>query len=229
MLQVLGAGFGRTGTLSLTRALDILGYGPCYHMFEVMGRSERVRAWRRAADGEPVDWDRMFAGYRAAADWPAAYFWRRLAAEFPEAKVVLTVRDPEDWYASMWRMVDAASQEVGQVARAAGERMHDTSRGIARDMYELNELVEAVIWQGTFDGRFADKRHAIGVFEAHNAAVRAEIPSERLLEFDVTDGWAPLCGFLGADVPAGEPFPRTNDEKSYGAAVRDTFRTATGE
>ena len=100
-LSVIGAGFGRTGTESMKLALEALGLGPCHHMKEGLPNPEQISLWRAVARGEPADWDQIFEGYRSAVDWPAAHYWRELAAHYPDAKVVLTVRSPESWYASM--------------------------------------------------------------------------------------------------------------------------------
>ena len=99
-LSVIGAGFGRTGTLSLRIALERLGLGPCYHMLEVFEHPEHIEVWNRAADGREVDWEALFRGYRSAVDWPVCAFYQELASRYPEAKVILTVRDPERWYRS---------------------------------------------------------------------------------------------------------------------------------
>src|ERR1700749_3582769 len=99
-LAVIGAGFGRTGTYSLNLALEMLGLGLCHHMADVM-QSEQQKAWFRAAGrGEAVDWDAVYAGSPSAVDWPPCHFWRQLAARFPDAKVILTTRDPAKWYES---------------------------------------------------------------------------------------------------------------------------------
>ncbi|MGH8933214.1 MAG: sulfotransferase family protein [Egibacteraceae bacterium] len=99
MLEVIGAGFGRTGTLSLKTALERLGFGQCYHGIELMRHPEHLPLWEAAVAGEP-DWAQLFAGYRACVDWPGVHFWRELVDAYPDAKVVLTVRDPRRWYAS---------------------------------------------------------------------------------------------------------------------------------
>ena len=97
-LKVVGAGFGRTGTLSLKNALEKIGYGPCYHMLEVFSRPDHVAMWHNAAFGKPVDWDLLFRDFVATVDWPSTRWWRELADHFPEAKVLLSLRDPESWY-----------------------------------------------------------------------------------------------------------------------------------
>ena len=101
-IEIIGAGFGRTGTESMKRALETLGYGPCHHMYEVLKRWDRYDDWLRILKGEAEpDWPRLLEGYRSSVDWPVAYYWRELAELYPEAKILLTVRDAESWYASM--------------------------------------------------------------------------------------------------------------------------------
>jgi hypothetical protein len=99
-MKVIGAGFGRTGTMSLKVALEQLGYGPCYHMVELFEYPDDVERWEAAVRGEPVNWKEILAGYRATVDWPGAAFYKELAERYPEAGVILTVRDPERWYES---------------------------------------------------------------------------------------------------------------------------------
>ncbi|NJL73290.1 MAG: sulfotransferase family protein, partial [Candidatus Competibacteraceae bacterium] len=99
-LEIVGAGFGRTGTLSMKAALERLGFGPCYHMAEVMANPPFAEHWMAAAEGRAVDWDVVFEGYRSSVDWPACAFYKEQAAHFPKAKVILTVRDMKTWYES---------------------------------------------------------------------------------------------------------------------------------
>jgi hypothetical protein len=224
-IQVIGAGFGRTGTLSLREALVRLGVGPCDHMLENFEHPERFALWqealRRKKTGEPIDWRPLLGGYRAIVDWPGAYFWRELIAAHPEAKVILTVRDPERWYDSARDTIYAASQ-----AR--------TKDLLARLMYGLLAWVEPragrgfrtvqeTVWDGTFGGKFADRHEALRIFAEHNREVEAAIPAERLLVFDVKQGWEPLCAFLGVPVPEGEPFPHVNDAADFSRRQRDQY------
>jgi Sulfotransferase domain len=193
-LSVIGAGFGRTGTYSLNLALEILGFGPCHHMADV-NASDQQKAWFRAAGrGEPVDWDAVYAGYNSAVDWPTAYFWRELADHFPEAKLILTVRNSEDWYKS-------ASATIFNTMGAAA---NPDSFGVA------------VIRNKIFGGKTDDETHIIDVMERHNAAVLAAFPPSRLLDYQVADGWLKLCNFLNVPVPA-EPFPLTNTTEEFNA------------
>jgi hypothetical protein len=198
-MDVIGVGFGRTGTLSLKAALERLGLGPCMHMIPVLGDPERARLIRKAAEGDDASLDAALDGHRSTVDWPGTYFWRDLVARHPDAKVVLTVRDPEDWYDSAYRTIYRA---------ATAPRPADPDLAAAIDM------AHAVVWDGTFDGRFADREFAVRVFNEHNDAVRREVPPDRLLEFQVAQGWEPLCALLDRPVPA-EPFPRLNDSLAF--------------
>ena len=77
----------------------------------------------------------------------------------------------------------------------------------------------ATVWGGTFKDRFADRDFAIGVYQEHNEAVRREVPAERLIDFEVKQGWAPLCAFLGKPVPE-TPFPNVNDSAEFKRRIR---------
>jgi len=205
-LKVVGAGFGRTGTLSLKNALEKLGFGPCYHMMEVFPRPEHVAMWHRLAFEHQMDWDEVFRGFNATVDWPAARWWHEIATHYPDARVLLSVRDPEAWYKSM-------SDTIYQPMKSPLPKSVPESARLQREMTRKAILAE------TFDDRFEDKDHAIEVFKRHNQAVRDAIAPARLLEFDVREGWAPLCRFLDVPIP-DEPFPRLNDTATTQAMIR---------
>ncbi len=216
-LEVIGAGLGRTGTLSLHAALERLGFAPCDHMTNNFNHPERFALWldaaRRKRAGEPIDWRPLFAGYRATLDWPGVYFWRELTAAHPEAKVILTVRDPERWYDSARTTIYAASQARTDVF---------STRLISGLLAWLDpraghgfRTVQETVWDGTMRGEFANRAAALRIFAEHNREVEATIPPERLLVFDVKQGWQPLCAFLGVPVPENEPFPHVNDTDDF--------------
>lgn len=208
-MKVIGAGFGRTGTMSLKAALEQLGFGPSFHMIDVARRPELLPGWQAAADAEDVDWTVLLAGWGSTVDWPACTFWREIWAAFPEAKVLLSVRDPEAWYASCAKSIHASAQ-----AAAKGE----LEGGSVEVSPEAMKMINRLIWDGTFKGRFDDKDFAIGVCQAHNEDVRAKVPADRLLVYDVKQGWEPLCEFLDVPVPDG-PMPHLNDATSFRAMV----------
>jgi hypothetical protein len=204
-LRIIGAGFGRTGTSSLKMALEQLGFAPCYHMFEVAARPEHVPLWLAAHGGERIDWEKIFASYAAAVDWPACGFWRELVEVYPAARVILTIREANDWYASFRDTILARLESVPPIASPT-----------IRALYELSH---ELIMRGTFHGAAGDQRGAIEALEAHNAAVIAAVEPQRLLVYDVADGWEPLCAFLGVPVPA-EAFPHVNPRIGFAAELR---------
>jgi hypothetical protein len=209
-VKVIGAGFGRTGTWSLKAALEELGFGPCYHMTEVFAHPGHADFWCSAWLGEPVDWEGVLGGYEATVDWPACTFYEELMERHPEAKVLLSVRDPERWYESTRTTIYELSMllDGSTTARVIfGLISLLVFGGFAGGR---SSLVNNMIWQGTFDGRFEDKAYAIEVYKRHNDEVKRRVPSERLLVYEVKEGWGPLCEFLGAPEPE-EPFPHLND------------------
>ncbi|WP_440102264.1 sulfotransferase family protein [Streptosporangium sp. H16] len=212
-VKVIGAGFGRTGTAALKAALEMLGQGPCYHMSVVIEEPHRIRQWLDIGEGRTPDWDEVFTGFQATLDWPAAAYWRELAGHHPDAKVILTVRDPQRWYDSVGATVFA-----GALAKGPPPPHRRVIRWLvarrAPDFALYPRMARATIVDRVFDGRVGDRAYAVEVFERHVAEVRATIPPDRLLVFDIREGWAPLCEFLAVPVPA-EPFPRVNERATF--------------
>jgi Sulfotransferase domain len=208
-MKVIGAGFGRTGTMSLKGALEQLGFGPSFHMIDVARQPELLPAWQAAVDGEPVDWNEVFDGWESTVDWPACTFWEQIWETFPDAKILLSVRDPEAWYASCVKSIHASAQAAGR----------DELEGGSVDVSpEAMKMINGLIWNGTFEGRFEDKDYAIGVFNAHNEDVKRKVSADRLLVYEITQGWEPLCEFLDVPVPDA-PMPHLNDATSFRAMV----------
>jgi Sulfotransferase domain len=198
MLEVVGAGVGRTGTHSLKIALEQLQDGPCHHMIEVLPSPEQQRLWTDAIDGRPVDWAALTEGFVTQVDWPGASFWLELSQANPDALVILSLRDPDQWYTScantifgMQMLADQGDAWMQAVVRMMNQR---------------------------FDDRFDDRDAMIAAFERHNDAVRAGVPAARLLEWAVADGWEPICARLGVAVP-DEPFPLTNTTEEFRAMI----------
>ncbi|WP_026425625.1 sulfotransferase family protein [Actinokineospora inagensis] len=204
-MKVIGVGLGRTGTASVKAALEQLGFGPCYHMFEVTAHPEHGEQWLSGYAGGPVDWAAVFAGYKSTMDWPGCSFWTELVDRYPDAKVLLTVRDPLSWYGSMARTL-----------LPVWKMSTDPARDVPGFEW-YGQLVKAIS-DHTFGGDLDDRDHLIGAFTAHNDAVRAAVPADRLLSYEVGQGWAPLCEFLGVAVPDGD-FPHLNDTASFQSMV----------
>ena len=209
-LKVIGAGFGRTGTLSLKLALEELGLGPCYHMIEVNAHREHDALWLALARGEASDWRPMLQGYASTVDWPTTYVWKELAAENPQAKIILTLRDPDAWYASAAATIFARMIEF-ETLRAEALRSDPAAIDEARRRHM--EMINTLIVENTFGGSL-DKDNAIAVFNAHNEEVRRSVPREKLLVYESGDGWEPLCAFLDMPVPSA-PYPKVNTTEDF--------------
>jgi len=221
-LRIIGAGFGRTGTLSVYTALNQLGF-PCYHMFEVLENKDNkthLDFWRKVANsasGVQHDWERVLSKYTATVDNPACCVWHELMKAYPEAKVVLTVhpRGAEAWYEStmdtiyftetMWQF------KVLEFTTPFGRKFGDMSRKL--------------IWQRSHKGTMPDRAKALAHYEQHIADVKAAVPADRLLVFSADQGWEPLCTFLGVPVPDG-PFPNVNDRAAIKKTLADLTRGA---
>lgn len=213
-LKVIGAGFGRTGTTSLQQALEDLGFGPCYHMTEAFARPEHAPVWEAAANGQPVEWEDVFGSYQAAVDWPAAAFYQQLMERYPDAVVILTVRDPERWYESTQNTIYA----IGKLT--ASPPVSWLTAVFAPHQRRITAMTRRLAWEELFGGRFEDRQYAIDVFNRYNADVQRRVPAERLLVYDVKQGWEPLCAFLDVPVPQDKPFPRLNDTAQFRKAIR---------
>jgi hypothetical protein len=194
-LKVIGAGFGRTGTMSLKLALEQLGFGPCYHMVEIFPKPEAPDLWVAAANGKP-DWDTIFSGYQSAVDWPVAHFWRELMDYYPDAKIILSLRDAEKWFASTQATIfSPAMLGASALPPAFGEIIAKTAfADIGGDPHNHDACIAA--------------------FNAHNARVKAVVPASRLLVYEAAQGWAPLCAFLGVPIPDA-PYPRENTTDTF--------------
>lgn len=206
-LFAIGAGLGRTGTLSLKLALEQLGLGPCYHMREVFEHLDvHVPLWEQAARGADVNWDALFQGYRSAVDFPVAGFYRELADYYPKAKVVLTVRDPERWFQSFSDTI-----------------MHPLTRPLPDNLAAWGSMTRRAIVDRVFMGNALDKAHVIERYRDHNDEVRRTIPPHRLLVYEVSQGWKPLCEFLEVRIP-DEPFPKVNTTDEFQERIATLFQ-----
>jgi Sulfotransferase domain len=200
-LQVIGAGLGRTGTMTLKTALEAIGFAPCHHMVEVFAHmEEQAPFWLAAAKGQAVDWDKGLAGYRASVDWPSAHFYKQLAAHYPDAKVILSRRDPQRWFESMSETI------LKSMAMHPGGGDHPM------------QFARMIVVEQTLGGDLSAE-NVMAAFERHNAEVIASIAPERLLVFEAAQGWEPLCAFLKVPVP-DVPFPRTNSREEFWNIVR---------
>lgn len=201
-LEIIGAGFGRTGTYSLKTAIEQLGFGPCHHMSEVIGEPTQIKLWSDVAEGR-ADYYRIFSGFKAAVDFPVAAYWQEVRDANSDCKVILSHRDAEDWYSSF-------SQTILPLIL--------DREAWPTDAKPWFEMMENVIIGKALGGR-TDRDGIIAAYRANEAAVRDLEAQGDALMFSVRDGWEPLCRFLDVNVP-DEPFPKTNARADFFAAVR---------
>jgi hypothetical protein len=212
-MKLIGAGLPRTGTLTQKLALEQLGggrWGPCYHWVNVLADLDQVALWNRALDGEGP-WEEVFSGFESTADWPGGYFYKELMEVYPDAKVLLSVRNPESWERSFRETI------VGLRHGESLMRLLASARGeIDPRWRRYLALVDRMFWgpEGTFADGWAEPAQLIEQAERHNEQVKRTVPPERLLVWQVTEGWEPLCEFLGVEVPA-EPLPHENDRETF--------------
>lgn len=204
MLQIIGAGFGRTGTHSLAQALETLGFGPCYTILETNKNPGHTEMWRDAIEGRPVDWTALYQNYRSAVEWPTVSFLSQLIQHFPTANVILTMRDPDSWYESAAATIFPSLEATAQ---------HPDPETRVRTGWKRHLILEQ-----TFSGRYWDKAYAIDVYQKHLHDVKRLVPPDRLLQYRVADGWRPLCEFLEVPEP-DDPFPRRNERMHFMASA----------
>lgn len=215
-MRLIGAGLPRTGTLTQKVAVEMLGLGPCYHWVDVLADLRRVDQWQRAMDGEGP-WQEIFAGFDSTVDWPGGYFYKELMEAYPEAKVLLSVREGEKWEPSfretIWNMGHGESLlRLLSSARAQ----------VDPQWQDYLALVQRMFWgpEGTFANGHGTPGELIAEMERHNEEVKRVVPAERLLVWQVSDGWEPLCEFMEVEVPQ-EPLPHVNDRETFLGRVAD--------
>jgi len=201
-LKVIGSGYGRTGTMSMKQALGTLGFGPTHHMTEVMAHPQQLDHWKAIFAGQDVDWAEVYKGYESQVDWPGASHWQEASIAFPDAKVIHTERPEDDWWASF-------NGTIGKFFA-----MMD-GFDLPPEFTEIFGVMRAGVLPRAF-GDYTDRDSAIEGYRANNARVREVIPADRLLVFNVADGWEPLCQFLDVPVP-DVPFPRTHARDEFWA------------
>ncbi|HYW03337.1 MAG TPA: sulfotransferase [Gammaproteobacteria bacterium] len=223
-LEIIGAGFGRTGTASVATALGQLGY-PCYHMYEVVKNPENkshLDFWHRVANTPPGtahDWEQVFGNYTAAVDNPACCVWRELTEAYPDARVLLTLhpRGAEAWYESTMETI-YFTEVMWQFKLL--ERVTPWGR-------KFGQMSRKLIWQRSHRGTMEDRDQAIARYRQHVEEVKTAVPEDRLLVYSVDQGWDPLCAFLGVPRPE-TPFPNVNDRAAIKQTIREMTRGAYG-
>jgi hypothetical protein len=215
-MQLIGAGLPRTGTLSQKVALEMLGLAPCYHMVNVLGDLDEAQVWRRALDGEGP-WDEVFDGFQATVDWPGSFFYRELIDVYPDAKVLLSVREADTWERSMrdtiWGLFygDVLMRDLSTARARVDPKWHGYIE-MMKEMWRRSGLIS--------DAADTDSDSMRSAMERFNEEVQLTVPSDRLLVWSASDGWEPLCRFLDVPVPS-TPFPHLNDSREFADRIVD--------
>ena len=202
-MKLIGAGFGRSGTMSIKAALEQLGYGPCYHMKIALRRYWHLAFFLRAWRGEKVNWKKFFHRYNSVVDWPSCSFYKDLMKEYPDAKILLNIRDPESWYDSMYETIWAVQPAFPWWFPRIVRTIHDE-----------------IIWNGNLRAVFENREKTIAVYKEWIEEVKNTVPPGRLLVYQVKEGWKPLCDFLGVPAPEGKTFPYINERKNFKRMIR---------
>lgn len=221
-LKILGVGAPRTGTSSLKVALEILGFGKCAHMQELFADPVKTAQWVEFFETGRVDYADLFAGYQSSTDFPGCLRYRELGKLYPELKFILTTRDPEVWYESLLRTI---YEVVPQSPEAKEEmRLKGEASPKFRSIGGALELVNVYLLQGHYGGEFHDKEKTIARYLAFQNEVRTSVPAQNLLEFEISEGWEPLCRFLNVPVPE-QPFPFKNKRRDFQEQVGKMVNT----
>jgi hypothetical protein len=221
-IKVIGAGFPRTGTNSLKRSLEMLGVSKCYHMKELLTHPDQLPLWLRLEDTGTTDWDTLYNGFQGSVDFPCYPFYQQHLEKYPEAKVILTIRDFDSWYKSVTSTIwTAGPQNLGQKLAMMGRMLTDSR---VKKVIGCIKFVKRMIWQKEFKGRFEDVAFVKEVFNQHIEKVKSNVPSDQLLVYDVREGWGPLCQFLGVPEPA-EPLPHLNKRENFKTMLQGLIKT----
>jgi len=221
-LKVIGVGGPRTGTASLRDALDILGFGRCYHMAWLFNHHEQIKYWHELFDTGTTNFDTLFDGFSSSVDFPGYLNYKAFLARYPNAKFILTERDPEEWYDSAINTVHAVTPQTMGQKLAILKKMIVSSR--FRKIAQSFRLVEKYLWNGQYNGNFKDKSATIKIYSEFNEEVKRNIPADQLLLYSIKDGWEPLCHFLEVPVPEKE-FPFKNKRVNFQEQFKQLMAT----
>jgi hypothetical protein len=206
-IKVIGAGFGQTGTSTLRAVMEELGFGPCYQSYVLFSRPTDIEFWDKVDQGNAVDFNELFSEFQASVGFPGYIYYKQIMEYYPDAKVLLSIRDPEEWYENASKTILVPDRNPGNKELADSIREFNPYLGECID--RIADLHRKVLHEEIFEGKFEDKDFAIGRFIERNQEVKKTVPPERLLVYQVTEGWEPICQFLEVPVP-NKPFPHLN-------------------
>ncbi len=211
-IKIIGAGLPRTGTNTLKESLEKLGYMKTYHMKELLVHPDDLQYWLTLKETGTTNWDELYEGFQATVDFPGYPWYKEHMKQYPDAKVILTVRPFEKWYTSVYSTIWQAGPQNLKQKLAMLSKLLFNSR--LRSVIKCVKLSKEMIFKVHFQGKFEDKVATEKIFNQHIEDVKAHVPPENLLIYDVSEGWEPLCKFLGKPVP-GEPIPHLNKKENF--------------
>jgi hypothetical protein len=220
-LKIIGAGFPRTGTTTLKSSLEILGFNKCYHMKELLVNPDQLPLWLSLENTGTTDWEKLYDGYEATVDFPGYPYYKEHLKQYPDAKVILTVRPFDKWYVSAHSTVwTAGPQNLPDKLKMMLKMLFNPR---LRKVIKCIKFVKRVFWGKQFQGRFEDVAFAEKIFNQHIEDVKAFVPPEKLLVYDVSEGWKPLCDFLGLPEPL-EELPHLNKNENFKGMLADLMK-----
>ncbi|KAF8570844.1 Cell wall integrity and stress response component 1, partial [Paragonimus westermani] len=227
-LLIIGAGLMRTGTTSLKIALETLLGQPCYHMSDIVMHygEPHIKQWllnfqkMKETDGnnDRFLWDDIFYGCVSAVDYPTCAFYKELMNVYPNAKVILTERDPRAWVDSC-RSTTLCTDMLR--TPTIGTRLSFWLRNL-KSLPTLHHTMFAHTLGENY-ASMSDKT-LIDAFELWNKTVQKDVQTKRLLVYRVEQGWSPLCKFLMIpEPPVDTPFPHLNKKEEMAKNIRILF------
>lgn len=219
-IKIIGAGFPRTGTNTLRESLTMLGYVKTYHMKELLVHPENLQHWTKLRETGTTDWDELYNGYKATVDFPCYPWYKEHMKRYPDAKVILSTRPFEKWHDSVYSTIWQAQNPSEEQRLEMGKKVQASPR--LQKVMKVMQFGKQAIMEDHFQGRFLDKEFAKEIFDRHHEEVKAHVPADKLLVYDVAEGWGPLCEFLGKPEP-GEPLPHTNKKEDFKEMLHELF------
>jgi hypothetical protein len=215
-VKIIGAGFPRTGTNTLRESLELLGFNKTYHMKQLLVHPENLHYWTTLRDTGTTDWEGLYDGYQATVDFPCYPWYKEHMKQYSDAKVILSLRPFEDWYDSFYNTIWKAQNPPEAQAKEMEQKVASDPR--LQSVMKVMGFAKKAIVEDHFQGRFLDKEFMEKVFNDHHEEVKNYVPANKLLVFDVSEGWEPLCKFLGVEVPE-ESLPHTNKKEDFATMV----------
>lgn len=225
-IKIIGAGFPRTGTTTLKRCLETLGHSKVYHMKELLVNPTMLHYWKTLDETGDTDWEGLYSDYDATVDFPGYPWYKEHMKKYPDAKVILTIRDFEGWYKSVDRTVFRAGPQTPLEKIKMIGKLLTNSR--VRNVVKCIKFFKKIFFADELKGKFLDKEFAKKVWEDHIVEVKAYVPQEKLLVYDVRDGWGPICKFLDVPEPP-EPLPHLNKKENFKEMLPQLMKGNMGE